>query len=114
MQQHYARRTGCILLRTADRLGRWLAQKDVALVDATPAHLKSFAASEGRRDTGRLPQMVWGVSRIAKLLQSHGFLVCLTPLAAADEWLHRFDQHLCMYKALRSRRAATISFTHAA
>jgi integrase len=57
-QQHYARRTGCILLRTADRFGRWLAQEGVALADATPVHLESFAASEGRRDTGRLPQMV--------------------------------------------------------
>src|ERR1051326_3728996 len=65
MQQHYARRTGCILLRTADRLGRWLAQEGVAIADATAVHLKSFAASQGRRDTGRLPQTVWGGSRLA-------------------------------------------------
>jgi hypothetical protein len=48
MQQHHARRTGCILLRTADLLGRWLAQEGVALTEATPLHLERFAASGGR------------------------------------------------------------------
>jgi site-specific recombinase XerD len=102
-QQHYARRTGCILLRTADRLGRWLAQEGVALTDATPLHLENFAASQGRRDTGRLPQMVWGVSRIAELLQPRGLLACPLPLAAGEQWLQRFDQHLLHVHGLTAK-----------
>src|ERR1700756_1544600 len=103
MQQHYARRSGCILLRTADRLGRWLAQEGVAIADATAVHLKSFAASQGRRDTGRLPQTVWGVSRIAELLQSRGLLACPLPLAAGNQWLCRFDQHLLHVQGLTTK-----------
>lgn len=124
IQQHYAQRTGCILLRTADRLGRWLAQKGVALADVTTAHLKNFAASHGRRDTGRLPQMVWGVSRIAELLQSHGFSTCPPQLGAGDQWLRRFDQHLLHVQGLTAktrgnylryaRRLITLRFGEAA
>jgi integrase/recombinase XerD len=124
MQQHYARRTGCILLRTADRLGRWLAQEGVAVADATAVHLKSFAASQGRRDTGRLPQMVWGVSRIAELFQPRDLLACPPPLAAADQWLRRFGQHLLHVQGLTAktcgnylryaRRLITVRFREAA
>ena len=113
VQQHYARRTGCILLRTADRLGRWLAQEGVALTDATAVHLKSFAASQGRRDTGRLPQTVWGVSRIAELLQSRGLLACPQPLAAGDQWLRRFDQHLLHVQGLTAKtRGNYVRYAH--
>jgi len=103
VQLHYARRTGCILLRTADRLGHWLSQQRVEPSDATPLHLKSFVASQSRRDTGRLPQTVWGVSRLAELLRARGLFACPRPTAAIDQWLQRFDRHLLHVQGLTAK-----------
>jgi len=102
-QQNYAHRTGCILLRTADRLGRWLAQQRVAPADATTIHLQSFVASQNSSNTGRLPQVVCGVWRIAELLQPRGLLNCPSIPDAADQWLQRFDQHLLSVHGLTAK-----------
>jgi integrase/recombinase XerD len=102
-QQDYARRTGCILLRTADRLGRWLDQQGVTPADATTIHLQSFVASQNSSNTGRLPQVVCGVWRIAELLQPRGLLNCPSIPDAADQWLQRFDQHLLSVHGLTAK-----------
>ncbi|MGI8746500.1 MAG: hypothetical protein ACR2NN_28765 [Bryobacteraceae bacterium] len=50
-----------------------------------------------------LPQMVSGVSRIAKLLQARGLLGCPPPLTAVDQWLRRFNQHLLHVHGLTAK-----------
>ncbi len=112
VQQHYARRTGCILLRTADRLGRWLAQEGVALTDATAVHLKSFAASQGRRDTGVCLRRSGAFPALPNYSSLVAFWLALHHSPPAINGYADSTNTCCMYKASQPRHAATIFVTH--
>jgi site-specific recombinase XerD len=98
-QRRLSQNTICRYIRGADRLGRWLNDQGVSLIEANQNHIKRYVLQHARlpdiRYTqGRLSQAALSVPLIATVLREQGILCGSAPVSKAEAWLARFDDHL--------------------
>lgn len=88
-------------VRAADVFGRWLSRRRLAASQVDEATVSRFVSGLGRYTTrlrpgGRLPDVAFGVRKLAEMLWQQGVArrVEPTPPSATERWLRTFDEYL--------------------
>jgi hypothetical protein len=87
------------MVRTADRLGRWLQDHGVGLQEANQDHVELYLAEQGRRpdqrrNNGHLPQPACYLRTITELLKQQGVLNSPLKVTEVAEWSDQFSEYL--------------------
>jgi len=93
------------MIRTADRLGRWLADQGVDPFQANQTHVAQFVLAQGRRPDkrsahGHLPQSASHITTVTALLRKQGLLGSDVIGTDIDQWADRFSVHLLQVRGL--------------
>lgn len=108
-------------LRAADAFGRWLSRRGLPANRVDEATVSCFAAGLGRYTTrlrpgGRLPDLVFGVRKLAALLWQRGIARRTEPAPPTDteRWLQSFDEYLEHVRGLtQGTRRIYVRYAHA-
>jgi site-specific recombinase XerD len=100
-KEGYASRVIRHHIRAADVFGQWLLRRRLGARQVDEAIVSRFVTGLGRYSTqlrprGRLPEMAFGVRKLAEMLWQKGVArrAQPPPLTATERWLQSFDQHL--------------------
>lgn len=96
-EQGYARRSiqDCVL--AGDKFGWWLQQQGCVGTEIDETLLERYITGLKRYRSGKRCKAAAGLNHLFRILRQHGVVVerqAATPMAPADHWLARYEQHL--------------------
>ena len=100
------------MIRTADRLGRWIQDHGVLLYEANQDHIDLYLAEQGRRldkrrNSGHLPQPALYLRTITEVLKRQGIFNRPVKMTEVARWGDRFSEYLIQVRGASPSQETT-------